>query len=100
RHTTHLHSFPTRRSSDLALSDIPMKNVGSRSRSLIIGFFAKGLLLANAATVLYEAIDRNCNPRSSIGSRNPTKPRSILPFSSARDRKSTRLNSSHDQISY
>src|SRR5206468_12890348 len=81
-----LHSFPTRRSSDLD---------GAALRSVTPpGFYLRvctDALLLPAAVYCYPA-------RRSIPSPNP--PWAGRTARAHRDRKSTRLNSSHDQISY
>src|SRR5205814_10213267 len=84
RDPRHLHSFPTRRSSDLAIvielfgtsprKDRPVKRPASTSA-------------AKRATVAGASV-----PKSATSKR----PRSLI----VKDRKSTRLNSSHLGISY
>src|SRR5206468_5079360 len=96
----HLHSFPTRRSSDLS-------NLSSAPMGIMIGYayapsflrmslsaFSKfapvrSILLTNAmrGTLYFVA----CRQTVSDCGCTPATPQ---------DRKSTRLNSSHDQISY
>src|SRR5438552_8243868 len=72
RHHLHLHSFPTRRSSDLSSSSI-------RGESAIrAGWGTARFVSCSAVTV------RSCAARDEP----------------CRDRKSTRLNSSHQIISY
>src|SRR5688572_32736376 len=70
----NLHSFPTRRSSDL----------GRRDVDLVIVFFAGVVLVVVADLAGGDAL----RVRVELGPRRD------------RDRKSTRLNSSHSQISY
>src|SRR5206468_12087797 len=86
RHHPHPHSFPTRRSSDL-VPRLPQ---------------APALRLQQAAVFLVKLCEAH---RELDGDRRA--PRQILVFEkrgallvAERDRKSTRLNSSHDQISY
>src|SRR5206468_5280385 len=92
RHTLPLHSFPTRRSSDLSWK-------------------ASGKTRNNAPFTRRQNFDLALARRIESGARHARDsdfpPRSPLHANSfltsnvrTRDRKSTRLNSSHDQISY
>src|SRR5439155_24484516 len=76
--TRHLHSFPTRRSSDLSIS-VPSRSI----RSSVVPPVAQLSMASSPAP-------------------GPIVRRSIAPDASItlRDRKSTRLNSSHVAISY
>src|SRR5207245_11646230 len=78
----HLPSFPTRRSSDLAYFRIPVCDCGPLCQKLSLNL----LLKARQA-------EQNIQIMSSEA---PV----VLEFSLRRDRKSTRLNSSHGSISY
>src|SRR5206468_12768922 len=79
----HLHSFPTRRSSDLTW-------FSSHSRG--------------PSRALARATGPSARPRSfpspPSSTTRPNRRRWRASRSNSRDRKSTRLNSSHDQISY
>src|SRR5438445_1748432 len=90
----HLHSFPTRRSSDLFNLELGTWNLERRLFNLELGTW-------------------NLEPKSSIeggrsadlrtrrrGGRSAARSRDCLRDCSRRDRKSTRLNSSHANISY
>src|SRR5206468_6272704 len=70
-----LHSFPTRRSSDLG---------------------AAGIAAAALGTESFERVDKIVGP----GNQYVTAAKAQLVGTVGTDRKSTRLNSSHDQISY
>src|SRR5688572_32485969 len=75
-----LHSFPTRRSSDLEIAEVHRIDEGSK----------------------YEHRDHTRYRDDSPRARQETQPKSRrwLERGAERDRKSTRLNSSHSQISY
>src|SRR5205085_10211321 len=89
-----LHSFPTRRSSDLAVT---RRNEAQRDANL------QRVMSAQRAHALARERQRERHRR---GSAHPVRcPREVLaaraqPPGGAQDRKSTRLNSSHSQISY
>src|SRR5206468_12598318 len=83
----HLHSFPTRRSSDLFSSTGMRKMSGIGWPSAVMPTAPTRVRLASRA-VLRTASSAAIQPPSEV----PTR--------CTRDRKSTRLNSSHDQISY
>src|SRR5206468_12127470 len=85
-YTQPLHSFPTRRSSDLRPAELRRASSGQRSVT------ATSALSTRAPSAARSRPPRSSPPRTGY-SRSPTR-------ASARDRKSTRLNSSHDQISY
>src|SRR5206468_5325191 len=88
----HLHSFPTRRSSDL-----PLCGAGATQRrtsgSLTRPYIPRTERIQNLATA---------TPARAAGGDETRDFRSTVCVGGApaRDRKSTRLNSSHDQISY
>src|SRR5699024_12650506 len=87
RHHIHLHSFPTRRSSDLST----MKKVVKKMDDIYNVNDGKALPLMKHE--IQERIDTN----------QPVKPLEIVKKvleSDGQDRKSTRLNSSHVSISY
>src|SRR5206468_11783441 len=95
-----LHSFPTRRSSDLGAEG----REGGTSQVQTAG----ASLAGNDSSPIASAIETTpCNLRSScsFSPRCSGSPREsvgstvINPYLHSRDRKSTRLNSSHDQIS-
>src|SRR5207302_9212087 len=78
RDLLHLHSFPTRRSSDLAEADLRQDEIPSGRGSRRVGLAGHGLYGAGRQTREGE----RRHPRHT------------------EDRKSTRLNSSHVKISY
>src|SRR5688572_31331843 len=82
----HLHSFPTRRSSDLNIPDAIMSELGNLLQVPCAIRKPGGVArtrLAFALASLCLVLLTGCNSRPS-----------------ETDRKSTRLNSSHSQISY
>src|SRR5206468_12562802 len=85
-HHRDLHSFPTRRSSDLTeLSERAIRRYAQRGKPSVTFERQRrreGLMLVRTVTYRGFVLDRDVEPLP-----NP-------------DRKSTRLNSSHDQISY
>src|SRR5207244_12882707 len=100
RYAVHrnLHSFPTRRSSDLAAST----NTTKRNSGLRTTVCELALAVANGDSSVAAVCDRRqcCRPedrRRAIGDgaeRAGVRPGALL------DRKSTRLNSCHQIISY
>src|SRR5690606_39540791 len=88
----HLHSFPTRRSSDLAYERLNCYNRRNKAGPLATGLSA-----------LDEGRAAGARPRM-VRMRGLEPPRLAAPEpksgASTRDRKSTRLNSSHVKISY
>src|SRR5206468_13049005 len=99
-HLPHLHSFPTRRSSDLAAHDKTASS-GMVARKRISSKFIK----AQSMLVLFRQrrAPNAWRHKALAGCKNVgdvvQQCRSRI-RSEKRDRKSTRLNSSHDQISY
>src|SRR5206468_10844652 len=93
------HSFPTRRSSDLDVDAVVnLAGTPIRPRPFTAGY--KQQLLdsrVDATTTLSEGL-------AAAAAADPGRPRVLLNASAVgyygEDRKSTRLNSSHDQISY
>src|SRR5207249_9586908 len=89
----HLHSFPTRRSSDLSSyaekrgPAVPASTL-SRCRPTRV----------TAGT--RRRWDRRSHRTHGVTGRSRSSPASAASFRSSRDRKSTRLNSSHVSISY
>src|SRR5206468_10904327 len=92
-----LPSFPTRRSSDLAIASVVM-GIG-----LVCGHFARVGASVQRVSItgstkcirgFYLGLDRGCCQVSSFDWKGH------LSYFPTLDRKSTRLNSSHDQISY
>src|SRR5206468_12675278 len=79
-----LHSFPTRRSSDLATLDVVL--VARRSFPLDLIDFVRARLDQGPASYLTRTL--------ALRGENLQRRIAVV------DRKSTRLNSSHDQISY
>src|SRR5207302_8871071 len=95
----HLHSFPTRRSSDLAVPQDNSGNSGNSFASFMLGqVYSGGFTIPNTEMlrIPYHAFfaqdDWKLTPRltMNIG----------LRYEIDIDRKSTRLNSSHVKISY
>src|SRR5206468_11343662 len=91
-----LHSFPTRRSSDLDVILEMLANVNLGKDLGLLAERGRVVVIGSRGTV-------EIDPRATMG-----RDASILGMvlaktpepEMARDRKSTRLNSSHDQISY
>src|SRR5206468_12994325 len=94
-HLRYLHSFPTRRSSDLDLRCMgESSDVSGEAVSVSVSVF--GEAFSNCAKSSISSWRRPCTlflRTSMTASYTMTAPSTI-------DRKSTRLNSSHDQISY
>src|SRR5206468_10650632 len=94
-YATHrdLHSFPTRRSSDLPSALLAPVVVDERLVGLRVVEHERSL-----------GLDRRPELKGSWGSRRrrrgSRRGRARFPDRRSRDRKSTRLNSNHDQISY
>src|SRR5207253_8551158 len=84
--TGQLHSCPSRRSSDLSTTNMMMRS----TRPSLMEIPAASEAMPVAKGLIVEAVT----------SRAETSPRMRLGFPSARDRKSTRLNSSHVANSY
>src|SRR5205085_7906137 len=84
-HHRHLHSFPTRRSSDLSARRCSMPCRHSMRRSFTTPKPPRNSILRRCAWRCPPV--KRCRPSYSAASKNV-------------DRKSTRLNSSHSQISY
>src|SRR5207253_7904009 len=88
----HLHSFPTRRSSDLVRV--------CRVVTLMIGVREpEAGAVAERGLELEPRVDEPL-PRGETTLRRPQCVRRLLPVGAPLDRKSTRLNSSHVAISY
>src|SRR5206468_10667364 len=86
-HHLHLHSFPTRRSSDLSQTLSKFSFFGSRTAPGTRSTVSAPYVLASR-----RAVSRSWRARArTLGSGSEWR---------TLDRKSTRLNSSHDQISY
>src|SRR5205807_7144802 len=86
----HLHSFPTRRSSDLSLHDWDDAKMRDRCQQLV------ATRLSSQQTI--GLIDDSSSPKR--GSKTPGVQRQWCGHLGKVDRKSTRLNSSHLVISY
>src|SRR5207248_9760141 len=86
----HLHSFPTRRSSDLAPEARPLNH----SLWARLAFVVTGILVLFTTFVLLRGLPA-VDPTA-----NALRPRNSLAYAALEDRKSTRLNSSHRTISY
>src|SRR5690606_39985076 len=89
----HLHSFPTRRSSDLLArvlpNAVPRWDAAAGAGQLLAGYTRSNLTLAEFEGTRYQRI---AHIRQLIY-------QGVLD-ADLRDRKSTRLNSSHGKISY
>src|SRR5206468_11378101 len=97
---THLHSFPTRRSSDLdkLIEHDPTLNIDSPKQWKVL---PKALARDEMEAILsgsHPASDRQRD--EAIALRNRAMLEVFYAGALRVDRKSTRLNSSHDQISY
>src|SRR5207253_9167865 len=97
RHTRHLHSFPTRRSSDLLAKELKdagfevTENVGGHGVVAVLKNGKGPTVLVRADMDALPIVERTGLPYASkVRTRGPT----------GEDRKSTRLNSSHVAISY
>src|SRR5206468_11703995 len=94
-----IHSFPTRRSSDLLLPEIRRvheENFGVYGARKVWRQLGREDIVVARCTV-----ERLMQALSLHGAVRGRKCRTTIADDSAeRDRKSTRLNSSHDQISY
>src|SRR5206468_12131176 len=94
-----LHSFPTRRSSDLVVHGAHHRQLGPHVLPVLCG--GERLPLDLVALVALELRER-LPPLRGLALRQTERPalgRVVLALRRL-DRKSTRLNSSHDQISY
>src|SRR5207253_7813240 len=89
RHHRHLHSFPTRRSSDLILT-------GETETGVTLFELSDGV----DDGPVYGQRSFPIAPRSTIGELLAQAESAALELVSEVDRKSTRLNSSHVAISY
>src|SRR5205807_9631904 len=88
----HLHSFPTRRSSDLTVRLSPGPGVSPASRTTAAGDVMSALIVSGLPEWIVTPAPA---PVAVIG------PLTVMPWPAAvLDRKSTRLNSSHLVISY
>src|SRR5205085_8455681 len=87
----HLPSFPTRRSSDLASARLPQP--GGLSSPVAKGARTSKLRSGNWVPIYGCCLLKT--PKAWVNSTFPTRA-----LQGKRDRKSTRLNSSHSQISY
>src|SRR5206468_13066957 len=91
----HIHSFPTRRSSDLSIV-IPQKDRHQYSAA-----FNKIANARNARRLVEKLWDQFALGKHQEFGHNLRHARAHAAMAvGATDRKSTRLNSSHDQISY
>src|SRR5439155_26432847 len=84
-----LHSFPTRRSSDLSDEAYPRRSTPLSRRTRVV-------LPGPVSNIRVQPP----LPRASKSSTAPSRRPSSCSLTNARDRKSTRLNSSHVAISY
>src|SRR5206468_11235238 len=100
RHLYHLHSFPTRRSSDLTYSSNVMGTVNlfeairQLKRPCVIVNVTSDKCYANRETIW------GYRENDPMGGHDPYSNSKGCAELVSSDRKSTRLNSSHDQISY
>src|SRR5206468_11176286 len=93
----HLHSFPTRRSSDLRMPRLCRNLCGKDGAFHFLSDSYQSIWSDIASPKDHPPAERNCWTKASIcvtidGRAAATR--------GVRDRKSTRLNSSHDQSSY
>src|SRR5205814_10320486 len=86
---TYLHSFPTRRSSDLFVITTPPNEIPLASR---------GTSIQRRTSIPY--LDSFSRSSSTNGPKSSTHSREAVQIWDRGDRKSTRLNSSHLGISY
>src|SRR5206468_5104532 len=93
-----LHSFPTRRSSDLALPVLGPSQTWLVLSSVVVGAFVPGIVVLVLGRV-HELLVHHPAEHKTAWSVATTS-FAILQAKAPTDRKSTRLNSSHDQISY
>src|SRR5206468_11797209 len=95
-----LPSFPTRRSSDLFRWE-PEAKVPRRAKLLVAATAIPFLLLGVAENMSDRVLREASTALETFNSSSPSSARpASLGMPGKRDRKSTRLNSSHDQISY
>src|SRR5206468_11121849 len=95
----HLHSFPTRRSSDLLRS--AQERTAKNAQKLIAiekRPARKSLLVKIRPPITSSSL--SCSVEISPISFSPRAIKTSPAGTAGEDRKSTRLNSSHDQISY
>src|SRR5206468_6640803 len=92
-HHPHLHSFPTRRSSDLN-----SRSAKATSADSLTSSSESASLEINPSRALSSPIDPSATADSCLT--NTLTSCDIACSNAGTDRKSTRLNSSHDQISY
>src|SRR5206468_8932669 len=90
-----LHSFPTRRSSDLKWNYVSDPTVSARTAGSTTDFLGRVTAQVTPRNKVNFSYDQQF---ACSGSSYDDTSRSCRPRGS--DRKSTRLNSSHDQISY
>src|SRR5206468_11858962 len=90
----HLHSFPTRRSSDLfGVNHLPVPEKAFSEANRVLtpgGRFAFSMWCAPGKSRFHQLVLESIRAHGNMD----------VPLPPAPDRKSTRLNSSHDQISY
>src|SRR5690606_41956651 len=92
----HLHSFPTRRSSDLGYVGLPLARLFA-TKFPTVGFDINRNRIAELRKGIDSTLEvENEVLQSVLLTSNPT----FLTPSIDQDRKSTRLNSSHVKISY
>src|SRR5206468_12814389 len=99
-HHLDLHSFPTRRSSDLDLKGLALARTGDPAQRItdLLGELTK-LIPADGLVALETFVTTVTTFEAAIPS-DPAQIATFLGHGFLGDRKSTRLNSSHDQISY
>src|SRR5690606_40960907 len=91
----HVHSFPTRRSSDLGMLEISMSSTVNTNSLANRGNFK---LLPGGSRWGFVDYSIPENPLHGFNFTNSMNPEPRSPYPG--DRKSTRLNSSHVEISY
>src|SRR5206468_10350919 len=90
----YLHSFPTRRSSDLVFT------ANRRQDASVVGHLRLYRDLGESTNIDLGASYARGHNTAGVGSTTFDPANFLTNLYSAEDRKSTRLNSSHDQISY
>src|SRR5206468_11502867 len=95
-HTRHLHSFPTRRSSDLtAVCGSEQEGTRNPGGHTMAKTRPRKRYTEDQRTTILSVAQREGLTATEVKKRF-----GVTPVTYYSDRKSTRLNSSHDQISY
>src|SRR5207247_11133435 len=92
-HPPALHSFPTRRSSDLSRPDCEhLVELAAQYYGRLAVLVNNAVLAGGHSKPLLDTLDADWDAMMAVNLRGP--------FMLCQDRKSTRLNSSHEWISY